>query len=115
MGNSQIFVAHAIFHLSGKSYAFPERKLDTGERPEDIAILYSAPQSPLAEYSCITLSYSGQSIDLELFITNGTVLSGDKRVFLHHNIQSNEKLVTSFQTDVDIPFMVRRSEFRLLL
>lgn len=85
---------------------FPDKTIDVNWSSEDISILYSAPQPPSTEYSCLTLFYSGRNSHLEAFITNGTMYFRERRVFQHLNIQSDDVMSTSFQTPIDTAFMV---------
>nr|XP_034311900.1 relaxin receptor 2 [Crassostrea gigas] len=91
---------------TGDAYVFPDYTINASRSLGDESILYSTPQPPSTEYSCLTLFYSGRNSHLEAFITNGTMYFRERRVFQHLNIQSDDVMSTSFQTPIDTAFMV---------
>ncbi|XP_034314025.2 relaxin receptor 1 [Magallana gigas] len=93
---------------TGKAFVFPDKTIDVNWSLEDISILYSAPQPPSTEYSCLSISYSGRNSHIEAFITNGTMLLEERKVpvFQHLNIDSDDVKSTTFQTPIDTAFMV---------
>uniref|UniRef100_A0A8W8KN41 Uncharacterized protein n=1 Tax=Magallana gigas TaxID=29159 RepID=A0A8W8KN41_MAGGI len=93
---------------TGKAFVFPDKTIDVNWSSEDISILYSAPQPPSTEYSCLSISYSGRNSHIEAFITKGTMLSKERKVpvFQHLHIDSDDVKSTTFQTPIDTAFMV---------
>lgn len=70
------------------------------------AVLYSAPQPVSTDIGCLTMSYLGQGVQLQLYITQGTVYTPDKMIFERRDIDSKLFATTSIQTPTNIPYMV---------
>lgn len=73
---------------------------------EDMAILYSTPQPVSSDFGCLTLSYKGKGVHLQLFITQGTIYTRNKMVFERRDVDSKLFASTSIQTPTNIPYMV---------
>lgn len=73
---------------------------------EDMAILYSTPQPVSSDFGCLTLSYKGKGVHLQLFITPGTIYTRNKMVFERRDVDSKLFASTSVQTPTNIPYMV---------
>lgn len=73
---------------------------------EDMAILYSTPQPVSSDFGCLTLSYKGKGVHLQLFITQGTIYTRNKMVFERRDVDSKLFALTSVQTPTNIPYMV---------
>lgn len=73
---------------------------------EDMAILYSKPQPVSSDFGCLTLSYKGKGVHLQLFITQGTIYTRNKMVFERRDVDSKLFASTSIQTPTNIPYMV---------
>uniref|UniRef100_A0A8W8KR10 Plasminogen n=1 Tax=Magallana gigas TaxID=29159 RepID=A0A8W8KR10_MAGGI len=70
------------------------------------AILYSAPQLVSTDIGCLTMSYLGKDVHLQLYITQGTVYTPKTMVFERRDIDSKLFATTSIQTPTNIPYMV---------
>lgn len=70
------------------------------------SILYSTPQPASSEFGCLTVSYLGQGVHLQIYITQGTLYTPDKMVFERRDIDSKLFASTSIQTPTNIPYMV---------
>ena len=77
------------------------------DRTMERAIIYSTPQSSAEDIGCITMSYMGESVHLQVFITQGTIYTNDKVVFKQQDIDSSTFASASFQTPANIPYMVK--------
>lgn len=72
----------------------------------DTAVLYSTPQSVSSDFGCLTVSYLGHGVHLQLYITQGTVYRRNKMVYERRDIDSNLFATTSIQIPTNIPYMV---------
>ena len=70
------------------------------------AILYSAPQLVSTDIGCLTMSYLGKDVHLQLYITKGTVYTRDEMVFERRDIDSKLFARKSIQTPTNTPYMV---------
>lgn len=70
------------------------------------SVLYSTPQPASSEFGCLTVSYLGQGVHLQFYITQGTLYTPDKMVFERRDIDSKLFASTSIQTPANIPYMV---------
>lgn len=70
------------------------------------SILYSTPQPASSEFGCLTVSYLGQGVHLQIYITQGTLYTPDKMVFERRDIDPKLFASTSIQTPTNIPYMV---------
>jgi hypothetical protein len=93
--------------LLGEIVATAERKALEDGTMEEKAALYSTPQPPSSDFGCVTMTYSGENVKLNVFISQGTVLTNDMSVLQRQNIDSKIFVTTSFQTPIAIPYMVR--------
>lgn len=73
---------------------------------EERAVLYSRPQPVSSDFGCLTLSYKGNGVHLQLYITQGTVYTRNKMVFERRDVHSKLFATTSIQTPTNIPYMV---------
>ncbi|XP_061196141.1 uncharacterized protein LOC133204431 [Saccostrea echinata] len=91
---------------TGEMFASAEKKESLRGNTEEKAVLYSTPQPSSSEFGCLTMTYSGENVNLNVFITQGTVLTLDGMIFQRQNINSDLFATTSFQTPIDIPYLV---------
>lgn len=96
-----------LFSLfSGEMIAIAEMKAGNTNITGDKAILYSTIQNPSSDLGCVTITHSGRNVDLDVFISQGTVLSPEDIVYQRRGIQSELFMSSSFQTPIGIPFVV---------
>lgn len=111
-----ILIISLFFSLNGRLRVFSlivddivvTAKLDKTltSNEEDMAILYSTPQPVSSDFGCLTLSYKGKGVHLQLFITQGTIYTRNKMVFERRDVDSKLFASTSIQTPTNIPYMV---------
>lgn len=111
-----ILIISLFFSLNGRLRVFSPivddivvtAKLDKTltSNEEDMAILYSTPQPVSSDFGCLTLSYKGKGVHLQLFITQGTIYTRNKMVFERRDVDSKLFASTSIQTPTNIPYMV---------
>lgn len=92
--------------FSGEMIAIAEMKADNTDITGHKAVLYSSIQKSSSDLGCVTITHSGRNVDLDVFISQGTVLSPDDIVYQRRSIQSELFMTSSFQTPIDIPFVV---------
>ncbi|XP_061195059.1 uncharacterized protein LOC133203254 [Saccostrea echinata] len=95
-----------IAENTGEMFALAESKLHLNEDMEERAVLYSTPQPSSSSFGCITISYSGINVSLNVFITQGTTITSDKIVFQHQIIELKSFAIATFQTPFGTPYMV---------
>lgn len=111
-----ILIISLFFSLNGRLRVFSPivddivvtAKLDKTltSNEEDMAILYSTPQPVSSDFGCLTLSYKGKGVHLQLFITQGTIYTRNKMVFERRDVDSKLFASTNIQTPTNIPYMV---------
>lgn len=73
---------------------------------EKRAVLYSTPQPPSPDFGCVTISYAGKGVRLQLYVTRGTLYTSSINVF-RSELDNTIFTTTSVQTPMDIPYMVK--------
>lgn len=79
-------------------------RLDTFQTKK--AVLYGTPQPASSDFGCLTISYLGHGVHLQLYITKGTVYTRDEMVFERLDIDSKLFATKSIQTPTNTPYMV---------
>nr|XP_034326190.1 uncharacterized protein LOC105336665 [Crassostrea gigas] len=75
---------------------------------EEKAVLFSAPQPPTSDFGCITISYAGKGVRLQLLFTKGTFYTNNERVYEGSEFDYTVFKTTSVAiTPKDIPYMVQ--------
>ncbi|XP_062583972.1 relaxin receptor 2-like [Saccostrea cucullata] len=95
-----------IAENTGEMFASAEKKERLSGNTEERAVLFSKPQPSSSEFGCITMTFSGKNFNLDVYITQGTARTLDRIIFQRQNVNSNLFATTSFQTPIDIPYMV---------
>ncbi|XP_065926189.1 uncharacterized protein [Magallana gigas] len=80
--------------------------LTTSSNEGEKAVLYSAPQPASSDTSCLSMSYLGQNVRLQLYITQGTQYTRNKTVFERRDVDSKLFTKKSIQTPTNTPYMV---------
>ncbi|XP_062576818.1 uncharacterized protein LOC134238715 [Saccostrea cucullata] len=93
-----------IAENTGEMFASAEKKQGLSGSTEERAVLFSKPQP--SSFGCITMTFSGENVNLNVYITHGTMLTSDRMIFQRQNVNSNLFATTSFQTPIDKPYMV---------
>lgn len=84
-----------------------EWKTFLNDSVEERAVLYSTSQPSSSDFGCVTMTYSGENVNLNVFVSQGTILTNDVSVFQRQNIDTKMFATTSFQTPIAVPYMVR--------
>ncbi|XP_052685066.1 uncharacterized protein LOC128164975 [Crassostrea angulata] len=79
-------------------------RLDTFQTKN--AVLYGTPQPASSDFGCLTISYLGHGVHLQLYITKGTVYTRDEMVFERRDIDSKLFARKSIQTPTNTPYMI---------
>lgn len=79
-------------------------RLDTFQTKK--AVLYGTPQPASSDFGCLTISYLGHGVHLQLYITKGTIYTRDEMVFERLDIDSKLFATKSIQTPTNAPYMV---------
>ncbi|XP_061196140.1 uncharacterized protein LOC133204428 [Saccostrea echinata] len=95
-----------IAENTGEMFASAEKKEHLSGKTEERAVLYSTPQPSSSEFGCITMTYSGENVQITVFLTQGTMLTFDGMIFQRQNINSDLFATTSFQIPIDVPYLV---------
>lgn len=99
------FIAKMVFFVSADGMVV-SATLSPYLYMTNTSILYSTPQPASSEFGCLTVSYLGQGVHLQIYITQGTLYTPDKMVFERRDIDSKLFASTSIQTPTNIPYMV---------
>lgn len=93
--------------ISGKMIVSAKIEDISNEDKIETAILYSTPQSMAEDLGCMTMTYFGKNVHLQVFITQGTIYTNNTPVFEQREIDSTTFGLASFQTPAKIPYMVQ--------
>ncbi|XP_056018012.1 uncharacterized protein LOC125671577 [Ostrea edulis] len=90
----------------GEMVTTAEWKTFLNDSVEERAVLYSTSQPSSSDFGCVTMTYSGENVNLNVFVSQGTILTNDVSVFQRQNIDTKMFATTSFQTPIAVPYMV---------